>query len=231
MENYNLYIITNIINQKKYVGITKVGYAKRFETHKDNAKRFYERSQRILLYIAMGKHGFDYFEIEFLSEGNNWEHLKELEIEAIKKNKTYVGDDDSWGYNQTRGGDGSDGYKWTEEQLAAHSRPPQTEEIREKKRNHPNSKPWLGKNLSLEHREKVRQARIGTTRSAASKLKQSMNTKHGKDNHKSKPVLIDSILYETMTSAMKALEITEYILLKQLNDPNVLNYQWIKKEY
>ena len=38
-----VYLITNLINDKKYVGITSVGYKERYKQHKSTAKNEYDK--------------------------------------------------------------------------------------------------------------------------------------------------------------------------------------------
>ena len=112
MINGTIYVITNLNNNKKYVGLTKKTVEQRFEEHIDNALK----GMNTILYKAIRKHGKQNFKVEALETRiDNAEELKMKEIEYIKEFKTYsfAG---GHGYNMTLGGDGTLGYKWTEEQ-------------------------------------------------------------------------------------------------------------------
>lgn len=108
---YSLYCITNLVNGKKYIGITIRKLNSRFNSHKNLAKKDNKRP----LYSAMRKHGFKNFVIELLSLAQSWDQLCELEKKAIKDFNTFI--DDGQGYNLTRGGEGTVGRKLSKEHL------------------------------------------------------------------------------------------------------------------
>jgi hypothetical protein len=91
-----IYKITNIINNKMYIGKTERDPEKRFLEHKrDCAKRKCEVRP---LYRAMNKYGVDNFSFEILAETAIPE---EDEVKFIAEYDTYRN-----GYNATLGGDG-----------------------------------------------------------------------------------------------------------------------------
>ena len=92
-----IYIITNKINNKSYIGKTEhTNPNKRWNEHcKDYKKEYYKNRP---LYRAFNKYGLDNFEFKVLLETNTPE---EDEIRLIKEYDTY-----SKGYNATLGGDG-----------------------------------------------------------------------------------------------------------------------------
>lgn len=61
-----IYVITNDINSKRYVGKTNNSIEKRFKEHIKNSKR--ERCEKRPLYNAMNKYGIEHFHIEELEE-------------------------------------------------------------------------------------------------------------------------------------------------------------------
>lgn len=130
-----VYLITNIINAKKYVGVTVKLLATRWEEHIKNS-RSSNKSSKMLICRAIAKYGSSAFKCEIL-ESCNESVLKEREIFWISQLQTYVKDNPKNGYNQTRGGDGILGYKHSNESK---------QKMREKK---------LGKKLSKEHRENL----------------------------------------------------------------------------
>lgn len=91
-----LYKITNINNNKSYIGKTYDSVASRLKDHFSSSKRFPERP----LYRAINKYSKESFTIETLGEYIEGE-LEAKEIEAIAKYDTYNN-----GYNATLGGDG-----------------------------------------------------------------------------------------------------------------------------
>lgn len=97
-----IYKITNQLNQKLYIGKTEdPNPENRWKQHKkDYLRNFYEKRP---LYSAMKKYGIDNFKFEILEETNEAE---QREIYYIKKYNTYVGFENSNGYNATLGGDG-----------------------------------------------------------------------------------------------------------------------------
>lgn len=94
----NLYLITNKINDKVYVGKTYHSIEERFKQHIRESRK--DRSIGRDLYDAMRYFGVENFQIQLLGvfeEGI----LEEKEIEYIEKYDSYKN-----GYNQTLGGDG-----------------------------------------------------------------------------------------------------------------------------
>lgn len=99
-----IYCITNNINNKKYVGLSKNCY-KRWWDHREAAKRpRKEYQKRVPLYNAMRKYGLDNFSFEILEECHQ-DLLKKREIYWIDKLNTYHN-----GYNATLGGDLPEGH-------------------------------------------------------------------------------------------------------------------------
>lgn len=96
-----IYVITNLINSKKYVGKTVNTIDKRFKEHcKDSQK---ERCEKRPLYDAFRKYGIENFKIEELEYLEDDSKLSEREIYWINELQTYGHN----GYNATKGGDGA----------------------------------------------------------------------------------------------------------------------------
>ena len=111
-----IYLIENLINHKKYVGMTSLSIEHRFKQHKEMAASEYPcntgRSKSIL-HKAMMKHGVDSFSIHSLEVCEDYSTLKEAEVKWISaQNSHYI---DGYGYNMTLGGEGALGYKTTDE--------------------------------------------------------------------------------------------------------------------
>ncbi len=223
MKNYDLYLIINKSNQKRYIGITKIGFQTRFEKHLINAKRFYRQHQNMVLYLSVRKHGAKNFSVEFLQEGNDWEHLKKLEVVAIIKYNTFI--DDGCGYNMTRGGSGTTGYKWTKEQLDRRTERGLTEEHKANiSKNH--ARYWQGRSHSVETIEKIKKARIGTTASIETRNKMSWS-RRGQRNGKAKAVLIGDLYFETVKAAAEYIGIHPDSMGRRVNNSsNFLDHIW-----
>ena len=95
-----IYLITNDVNGKQYVGkTTHNSIEERWKEHLKDYKR--ERCEKRPLYVAMKKYGIEHFHIEEL-EQVAWENnLEEREIYWINKYNTF-----HKGYNATYGGEG-----------------------------------------------------------------------------------------------------------------------------
>jgi group I intron endonuclease len=99
---YKIYLIINLENLKKYIGITKYYLEERFYQH---IKRGF------LLTEAIKKYGKEKFSIELIEEVESPERAYELEIFYIKKYNTKA----PFGYNLTDGGDGIFGWQPSDE--------------------------------------------------------------------------------------------------------------------
>jgi group I intron endonuclease len=99
---YKIYLITNIENKKQYVGITKFSIEERFSQH---------MKRGFLLTEAIKKYGEQKFSIKLIEEVESAERAYELEIFYIQKYNTKVPN----GYNLTDGGDGIFGWEVSEE--------------------------------------------------------------------------------------------------------------------
>ena len=91
-----IYMITNDINGKIYIGKTEFSIEKRFKEHCADALR--ERNEKRPLYSAMRKYGIEHFHIELIEETDNPE---EREVYWIEQKRSFKN-----GYNATLGGDG-----------------------------------------------------------------------------------------------------------------------------
>lgn len=105
---YEVYKIQNKINKKIYIGITNQGWNKRCSKHKSDARNGCD----FKLHRAIRKYGVDKFNFNLLEECNSSEELKIRESYWIETLKTM---DDSFGYNMTKGGDGTFGKLHSEE--------------------------------------------------------------------------------------------------------------------
>jgi group I intron endonuclease len=93
-----IYLITNKINNKFYVGKTKKSIQERFKEHITLANQ----GNITFLYNAIRKYGKENFEIQYLATAINEEQLNKLEMLWIKiLNATELG------YNMTLGGEGA----------------------------------------------------------------------------------------------------------------------------
>lgn len=100
-----IYKITNIINDKVYIGLTKcINPKQRFYKHLAEY-RFATKFSKRPLYEAMQKHGPENFKFEVIEETAN-DNLSNQEKYWIAYYHSYIGFADSRGYNATMGGDG-----------------------------------------------------------------------------------------------------------------------------
>jgi group I intron endonuclease len=97
---YKLYQITNTVNGKRYIGITKLSVEERWKKH-------LEASQTPLypLNHAIVKYGPDNFVIEVLEENSSRNYISSLEEPTIQSRQSHITQN---GYNVAKGGFGGD---------------------------------------------------------------------------------------------------------------------------
>lgn len=93
-EKYCLYVHTNLINKKKYVGVTKREPKKRW----DNGHGYYSNKE---FYNDILKYGWDNFTHEVLLKNLSKDEASEMEKKYIKE---YSSNKKKYGYNHTTGG-------------------------------------------------------------------------------------------------------------------------------
>lgn len=96
-KEFYLYVHTNKINNKRYVGITCQNPRTRWGSNGNG----YKKSP--LFYRAIQKYGWENFKHEIIMENLSKESAKNKEIETIKK---YMSNDRKYGYNISKGGGG-----------------------------------------------------------------------------------------------------------------------------
>ena len=112
MQLYLIYKITNLINGKIYIGQTGVDrlaeriYEHQFETiHSETNVAFHN---------AITKYGFNNFSVEVVETNISEELIDERERYYISFYNSYIHAENSNGYNETLGGQGTHGYIFTE---------------------------------------------------------------------------------------------------------------------
>ena len=98
-----IYIITNILTAKQYVGITN-NLKRRWYVHSKAEGETY-------LYRAIRKYGLENFIFTHIADAFNSESAKQIEVMLIAEHNTFTPN----GYNGTFGGDGTFGYTHSEE--------------------------------------------------------------------------------------------------------------------
>lgn len=98
-----IYCITNVVNGKKYVGKTTSTIERRWYFH----KRYAEKGSSTALHGAIRKYGNNSFELAILDIAESEEELSQKEVLHVARLGTLV----PGGYNLTIGGEGSSGYK------------------------------------------------------------------------------------------------------------------------
>ena len=119
---YNAYLITNIVTGQQYVGMSKHPYDQRFNGHWIEAKQEAKEGNRkgSKLHQDMISLGIDKFKVELLQDNIPDEPEcihQDIERMYIKQYQSYYLDGKN-GYNMTRGGNGTVGYIFTEEDRA-----------------------------------------------------------------------------------------------------------------
>lgn len=103
-----IYCITNLVNNKRYVGKTLSSIEERWKEHCIDSQK--NRCEKRPLYSAFNKYGIENFKIEELEYVEDDNLLSDKEIYWIKELETYG----SKGYNATKGGDGKILYDYNE---------------------------------------------------------------------------------------------------------------------
>jgi len=107
-----IYLITNLITKKVYVGLTTREPEIRWQEHEYDS-----RNPKYHFHHSIKKHGWENFKPETLAENVPIEELNDLEFYYIDLYNSYNN-----GYNSTKGGDGAVGCRHTEEQRMAKSK-------------------------------------------------------------------------------------------------------------
>lgn len=100
-----IYKITNLINQKVYIG-QSVDIEKRWKTHKTHSLDYYGEDFNCVFYKAIRKYGLENFSFEVIEECSK-EELDEKEKYWIKFYNSFLGFENCNGYNMTLGGNNS----------------------------------------------------------------------------------------------------------------------------
>ena len=107
---YQIYLVTNLINNKKYVGqvIKSRGYIKRFKEHVNDSL---SGRKQCYFHNAIKHYGPDSFSLLLLEDD-----VEECAVDEREKYwiKYYDTMDKSFGYNMTLGGQGVHGYRFTD---------------------------------------------------------------------------------------------------------------------
>ena len=153
---FTIYLASNAVNGRRYVGFTSRTLEERQAEHKKEAQR---RSPKTHFHSAVHKHGIDNFKLEVLEEG--WDPRIGLEIRepfwiSVLKPE----------YNATHGGDGFFGRTNTVEQSQAQS-------VRQK-----GIKRTTAFNAAIAARMKGKQITLGQKRSVEQKLTNSLSQKN-----------------------------------------------------
>lgn len=112
-QKYVIYKVTNLINDKIYIGKT-INFKERMQEHYLSSYNENYEDYNVYFHTAIRKYGFENFrwiilnEFDFEEEAYDWEKLW---IKYYKMPNRNIG------YNLTEGGEGFNGYKWTDKQL------------------------------------------------------------------------------------------------------------------
>jgi len=187
MESYSVYMHTNKINGKKYIGITRQEPEKRWANGKGYPNNRYFNN-------SIKKYGWDMYEHKILYEKLTKEEAEKFEIKLIKN---YKSNQTKCGYNIENGGNSTG--KTSDETRRKLS------ESHKGKKNY-----WYGKNHSIESRKKMSEANKGKTISEETKNKMSEAQKGRKHSQSKKVVCIDTgEIFNSLTECANTYQIND----------------------
>jgi group I intron endonuclease len=155
-----IYLIENLVNNKKYVGMTTRSKECRFGEHIDTALSDWNsnKDKKQPIHHAIKKYGSKNFTIRTLEVCKNFDELIQAEQKWIKKMKSFIGC--GLGYNATTGGEGTSGFicsdKTKEKLSQLRLGKKHTEETKQKM-----SVSRKGKKPTAEHRKNLSEAQTG----------------------------------------------------------------------
>jgi len=123
--DYKVYMITNLVNGKIYIGQTCRTIKDRWGNHIWTSQNTGSKS---LLHKAIQKYGENDFNIEIIATCKTKEEINHKEIEMIQQYNSKSPN----GYNLTDGGEGKHGIRWTEEQFKKRKKYKATDETNAK---------------------------------------------------------------------------------------------------
>jgi len=159
MITYSLYIITNKVNGKRYIGQTKGSVEDRFDKHKYDA---FGEKRGYALHAAIRKYGIEDFEIKSVSRANGLDEANHREAYYIKLFNTLAPN----GYNLKPGGDNASMTEDTKRKIS---------ESKKGKKHH-----FFGKHFTVEHKKNLSVAHAG--RGLGRKMPEETKSKISKAN-------------------------------------------------
>ena len=159
-----IYLVTNKVNGKRYIGQTVQPLKKRWSSHGSDAKR--RRGPHALVH-ALLKYGKENFSIRTLKVCNTRIELNRLEKHFIVKLKTKAPN----GYNITDGGDGTPGVPYTTSQYKKFKKTIGSSRIG-------SGNSFFGKKHSVSAKSKMRLAKLGKPRAPGTWM-EPFKWKHG----------------------------------------------------
>lgn len=184
-----LYTITNQVNGKQYIGIS-INVARRWLEHKcgHGSK---------LVYQAKKKYGIEALKFDILCEGCE-EDIKNLEVAIIEKHNTVA----PGGYNLTLGGEGSVGWRHSENTR---------NKMSEDRRGEGNA--MFGRS----HSEKTRKKIASKAKGRKNPILVELNKKQrGSANPRARKVLVEGVEYGCMKDAAEAIGIKPSTLRQRM---------------
>lgn len=171
-KKYYVYIHTNLINNKKYIGITSCEPEERWKN--GNGYKHNEHFNN-----AIKKYGWDNFKHEVILENETFEYACKIERCLIKH---YHSNDQRYGYNLTSGGEQTSGVVMSDESKRKMS-------VSQKKRlSNPINHPRYGINLSEETKKKISDSHKGKVVPEDIRQKMSKNRTGTKNGRAKRPV-------------------------------------------
>lgn len=150
----DVYLITNKLNNKKYIGCTTKGYLQRFEAHLEKSR---QKGKKEAIHKAMAKYGTHNFEVSLIESCQTNEEMFALEKKWIEHYKSFG----SEGYNLTVGGEGTMGHTMSQSQKnRLRSLRTGTKHTEESKRKM--SLARRGKSFSDSHKKALSKAQLGS---------------------------------------------------------------------
>ena len=194
-----IYMATNKINGKQYVGQT-VGSLK--ERRRKHVSCSLNNSDNIYFHNAIRKYGIDLFKWAVIDECDTADDLAKLEIYYIKLYGTF-----DKGYNLTCGGDGGSlGFK--------HSEGSKLQMSLAKKGKKPSEATIMGrknKKVSEETKRKLSEINRGKNLSEETLKKIS-----GENNHNSRSVIVNGKHFSTLINAAKYLGVVQTTIINRI---------------